>query len=288
MVLAAVAQLCSRADIMENLVRCQSIIRRASAQGAKMIFLPEASDFIADPSCYPSLSTTLDKSKFVQGIQSSARQYQCWVSVGVHEKNSEGSKKCFNTSLIISDQGLIEQAYRKIHLFDIDLNKDTAANESQSISPGKELLKPLSTPIGIIGQLICYDVRFPEPALIHRLRNAHVLSYPSAFTVRTGAAHWQTLLRARAIETQCYVIAAAQVGVHMDHPVRQSWGHAMIIDPWGTILAQAPDLPPPKVENEEWGTNISLADINLDTLNSLRLSMPVFNQRRNDIYPRLD
>ncbi|KAA1092743.1 Carbon-nitrogen hydrolase [Puccinia graminis f. sp. tritici] len=293
MVLCAVGQLCSRGNVVENLIRCQSIISRSAKAGAKMIFLPEASDFIAPASQSPSLAQSLKDSQFVKAIQSSAQENNCWVSVGVHEKSAEDAKRCHNTSLIISSEGIVQQAYRKLHLFDIDLGNSTSANESKYIIPGDKIEKPLPTPIGHVGQLICYDLRFPEVALIHRRRGANILIYPSAFTMRTGGAHWETLLRARAIETQCYVIAAAQVGTHIDKPLRQSWGHAMIVDPWGTVLAQVPDVlpssPPPSAEEDpEWSTSFALADVDLKSLELLRKSMPLLDQRRNDIYPRLD
>jgi len=111
--------------------------------------------------------------------------------------------------------------------------------------------------------------------------------------MRTGGSHWETLLRARAIESQCYVIAAAQVGTHIEKPPRQSWGHAMIVDPWGTVIAQVPDVvpstPPPSADHDpEWSTSFALADIDLKSLELLRRSMPILDQRRNDVYPRLD
>ncbi|KAH9455255.1 hypothetical protein Pst134EA_022729 [Puccinia striiformis f. sp. tritici] len=293
MVLCAVGQLCSRGNVIENLIRCRSIISRSAKAGAKMIFLPEASDYIVPASQSPSLAQSLDGSEFVKAIQSSAQENDCWVSVGVHEKSTEDPKRSYNTSLIISNQGIVQQAYRKLHLFDIDLGNSTSANESRYIIPGKKIEEPFPTPIGNVGQLICYDLRFPEVALIHRRRGADILIYPSAFTMRTGGSHWETLLRARAIETQCYVIAAAQVGTHIDKPLRQSWGHAMIIDPWGTILSQVPDvlpsLPPPSAEEDpEWSTSFALADIDSKSLELIRKSMPILNQRRNDIYSRLD
>ncbi|CAH7673431.1 nitrilase [Phakopsora pachyrhizi] len=144
-----------------------------------------------------------------------------------------------------------------------------------------------------VGQLICYNVRFAEPAIIHHNCGANILSYPSAFTIRTGGAHWETLLKARAIETQCYVIGAAQVGTHIEVPMMASWRHSMIVDPWGTILSRVPDdipsIPPPSAdEDEEWSTSFAIADIDLKSLENLRRSMPIFEQRQYDIYPKLD
>ncbi|PLW13970.1 hypothetical protein PCASD_21894 [Puccinia coronata f. sp. avenae] len=293
MVLCAVGQLCSRGNVVENLIRCQSIISRSAKAGAKMVFLPEACDYIVASSQSASLAESLKDSRFVRAIQSSASENDCWVSVGVHEKSTEEPTRCHNTSLLISNQGVIHQAYRILHLYDVDLGNNNTSNESQHIIPGKAVEKPFLTPIGHVGQLICYDLRFSEVALIHRRHGAAILSYPSAFSMRTGGAHWETLLRARAIETQCYVIAAAQVGTHIDKPSRQSWGHAMIVDPWGTVVAQVPDqvpsLPPPSAEEDaEWSTSFALADVDLKALETMRKAMPLLDQRRNDVYPRLD
>jgi len=129
-----------------------------------------------------------------------------------------------------------------------------------------------------VGLLTCYDIRFPEVSQILRTRGADLLAYPSAFTVRTGAAHWEILLRSRAIETQTYVIGAAAVGQHTQ--TRTSWGHAMIVDPWGTILAQCND-----VFHEE--PTFCLANIDLNSIGEIRTRMPVDEQRRPDIYPTL-
>ncbi|KAH9820159.1 carbon-nitrogen hydrolase [Melampsora americana] len=292
-----------------------------------MVFLPEASDFITHSSLYKSLTKSLKNSEFVNGICSTAKLNNCWVSIGVHEKvkkpihsfssssssssslrnklmvliplKIDDSEKCYNTSIIISNQGEIQQAYRKLHLFDIDLDDQTNSNESKFISPGQELMNPISTPIGKIGQLICYDLRFPEVSLIHRQRGAEILIYPSAFTPKTGQAHWETLLRSRAIETQCFVIASAQSGVHLTDPIlRKSWGHSMIIDPWGSILTeihsnltQKEKLETENEEDEEdeedEESRFELVEIDLNRLHSIRNSMPIFHHRRNEIYPKL-
>lgn len=248
-----------------------------------MVFLPEASDFIAESSSYKSLTKSLKESEFVNGICSTAKSNDCWVSIGVHEK-SDDPERCYNTSIIISNQGEIEQTYRKLHLFDIDLDNQTNSNESKFILPGQELMNPFPTPVGKIGQLICYDLRFPEVSLMHRQRGAEILIYPSAFTPKTGLAHWETLLRARAIETQCYVIASAQSGTHLTEPkIRKSWGHSMIINPWGSILTEIQSNDEENDEEDEF----KLVDIDLEPLYELRNSMPIFQNRRNDIYPKL-
>ena len=250
MVLAAVAQLKSTGVIAENLSQSIILIRSAARAGAKAIFLPEATDFIAPQASVSTLTRSAENADFVSGIRSAAKECDVWVSVGVHEapspeqdeldaKNNKGRLRCYNTQLLIDGSGEIQDRYRKLHLFDVDIKGGLKILESDSTIKGNKLLAPRQTAVGKVGSLTCYDLRFPEPSLSLRRQGAQVITYPSAFTVRTGAAHWETLLRARAIETQSYVLAAAQVGAH-DGTKRVSWGHAMVVDPWGTVVAQCP------------------------------------------------
>ncbi|GAK68071.1 carbon-nitrogen hydrolase [Moesziomyces antarcticus] len=290
MVLAAVAQIKSTGVIADNLAQAVSVIQRAARSGAKAIFLPEATDFIAPTAAVAELTRSADNAEFVRGIQTAARDAKVWVSVGIHEPPSaeqdardkvenRGRLRCYNTQLLIDQQGDILDKYRKLHLFDVDIKGGLKILESDSTLKGSQLLAPRQTAIGNIGLLTCYDLRFPEPSLSLRRQGAQVLTYPSAFTVRTGAAHWETLLRARAIETQSYVLAAAQVGAH-DRTKRVSWGHAMIVDPWGSVIAQAPDIQPYKA-------TYCMADIDLEALENTRQEMPLWHQRRDDIFPQL-
>lgn len=250
MVVAAVAQLKSTSVIADNLAASVSLIRSAALAGAKAIFLPEATDFIAPTAQVASLTRSRDNLDFIRGIQTAAREASIWVSVGIHEppscqqdeidsRDTKGRLRCYNTQLLIDHSGEILDRYRKLHLFDVDIKGGLKILESDSTIKGDRLLTPRQTPFGNLGMLTCYDLRFPEPSLSLRRQGAQVLTYPSAFTVRTGAAHWEVLLRARAIETQSYVLAAAQVGAH-DGTKRVSWGHAMIVDPWGSVVAQCP------------------------------------------------
>lgn len=174
------------------------------------------------------------------------------------------------------------QAYRKVHLFDVDIKGGAVIKESNTTIPGDKFLPPYSTPLGQLGLLTCFDLRFPEASLSLRRQGAQLLTYPSAFTTKTGAAHWAPLLRARAIETQCYVLAAAQTGEHS--PGRMSHGNACIVDPWGTVVAQCRDVPQGSGEDE--GV-FALAEIDLEWLEKLRKEMPLWEQRRTDVYPLL-
>ncbi|KAI9321405.1 putative NIT2-nitrilase [Dichotomocladium elegans] len=275
--LAAVAQFCASAAVTINKETCCQLIHRAASQGAKMIFLPEASDFIAASTLDAiALTTSLDESEFVQSVRESAKAEGVWVSVGVHEKVRTGfthPSHIYNTHLIIDDLGSIVSKYRKIHLFDVDIKDGPRLMESDHTQRGNAILDPVPTPLGRIGQQICYDLRFSELSIIQRQRGADILTFPSAFTIKTGMAHWEPLLRARAIETQTYVIAAAQIGQH--NIKRASYGNAMIVDPWGTVLARCPD---------NASASIAIAPIDLDYMMQIRTEMPVMQHRRVDLY----
>ena len=162
-------------------------------------------------------------------------------------------------------------SYNKTHLFDVNIPGSVALNESAYVTPGAVITPPVDTPLGKLGLGVCYDLRFPEFSQALTRAGAQILTYPSAFTVKTGMAHWESLLRARAIETQCYVIAAAQTGQHNDK--RSSYGHSMIVDPWGVVLAQCGE-----------GVGVATANIDLDYLASVRTNMPVQTHRRADLY----
>ncbi|KAF9921425.1 Carbon-nitrogen hydrolase [Linnemannia zychae] len=248
-------------------------MRAASSQGARLIFFPEASDFIGNP---PEEALTLaqpidaTKSVFLKGLCDEAKSLGIGCSVGVHEQSPHHGR-LYNTHVLISDQGAISASYRKIHLFDVDIANGPRLMESNNTVAGDKIVPPITTPIGKVGLSICYDLRFPELAHALRRKGAEILTYPSAFTVKTGEAHWEVLLRSRAIETQCYVVAAAQVGKHSEK--RISYGHAMIVDPWGRVCAEC--------DGQE---GIAIAEIDLPTLERIRTEMPVLNHKRNDIF----
>ncbi len=186
-----------------------------------------------------SLARSTEDSSFVKGLQYEALQARLPINVGIHEP-ATGGKRVKNTLIWIDEGGVITHRYQKLHLFDVEIKDGPSLKESNSVEPGSSILPPFPTVLGSMGLMICFDLRFP--ALSTRIRDlgAQILTYPSAFTVPTGKVHWETLLRARAIETQSYVIAAAQVGSHNEK--RRSWGHSMIVDPWGRIVAEASGL----------------------------------------------
>ncbi|KAJ6084031.1 hypothetical protein N7486_010831 [Penicillium sp. IBT 16267x] len=282
MVLAAVGQFCATASITSNLAQCQTLIQKAAAAGSKVLFLPEASDYIASSADESlALAKSSDQGDFVSALQNAAKQEKIHINVGIHEIASEQRLK--NSLVWIDDKGVITQNYQKIHLFDVDIKDGPVLKESASVQPGKQILPSFETPIGRVGLAICFDfiglrfdqLRFPEISLALRRQKADIITYPSAFTVPTGKAHWESLLRARAIETQSYVIAAAQAGPHNEK--RRSYGHSMIVNPWGEIVAElGEDYDEPQ---------IATADIDLSLVAKIRQEMPLL--RRTDLYPEI-
>ncbi|PSR76076.1 carbon-nitrogen family protein [Coniella lustricola] len=313
MAICALGQICSTASMAHNLKQCQSLMRKASQNGAKAIFFPEASDYIASS---PQESLGLAKSEadspFVQGLQAAAKEHNIHVNVGIHvpivmkpspfdssstedQQAGDATNKLLNRTIWISSDGNIDssKSYDKLHLFDYG-----ALRESKHTQSGTHLTPPFDSPIGRIGSLICFDLRFPEPALAlahpspsRGWKPAQVLTYPSAFTVSTGEAHWESLLRARAIESQCWVIAAAQVGWHTGEQGngRVSYGRSMAIDPWGRVKVALPgvrevgsaDKAEMVLEPDAMGA-LGLIDIDLDQWAGVRERMPLL--RRSDVY----
>ncbi|KAI4288133.1 MAG: hypothetical protein L6R35_002599 [Caloplaca aegaea] len=253
----AVGQLCSTASMSHNLTQCRGLMQKAVAAGAKALFLPEASDYIAPSTSETiSLARPASSSPFVLGLQASAKEHRLPVNVGIHEPVRDDGKKVKNTLIWIDECGEIKQRYQKLHLFDVDVSGGPVLKESDGVEKGTEIVPPFQTAVGQVGMLICFD--------------------PSAFTPSTGIAHWSTLLRARAIETQSYIIAAAQVGAHNEK--RTSYGHSMIVSPWGDVLAE---LGGAKRDEPE----IAIANIDLAGLQKIRREMPLL--RRTDVYAEI-
>ncbi|XP_078276530.1 deaminated glutathione amidase isoform X2 [Rhinoraja longicauda] len=272
--LVAVCQLSSTDDKEHNLQECQELVRQGAARGARVVFLPEAFDHISS-----SAEDTLRHAESLEGelvgsYRQLARESGVWLSLGgFHEQGPdwERERRIYNTHLLLNDSGEIAGLYRKAHLFDVDIQGQVSLKESSFTIPGPRIEPPVTTPIGKIGLAICYDLRFPEISLALASAGAEILTFPSAFTLMTGTAHWEPLLRSRAIETQCYVVAAAQTGRH--NAQRWSFGHAMVVDPWGCVVAQC-----------RQGPGLCCAEIDLDYLRQVRRQMPLPQHRRQDLY----
>ncbi|KAL5315580.1 hypothetical protein ACEPPN_016448 [Leptodophora sp. 'Broadleaf-Isolate-01'] len=278
MAIAAIGQLCSTASMSHNLALCQVLVKKAVEAGAKALFLPEATyllelrtlkDYIAStPSESLSLAHPMESSPFVLGLRNSAKESNLAINVGIHVPAPSG--KMYNRSCWINEKGEIEAYYDKLHLFDYG-----ALRESNSVEGGKSIGMPVETVVGRVGLMICFDLRFPEISLAHKRQNAQILTYPSAFTEPTGKAHWETLLKARAIETQAYVIAAAQIGAHNEK--RTSYGHSMVVDPWGKVLLD--------MTGEGSEAEIGVVDVDLAYWEKIKQEMPLL--RRTDVYSEI-
>lgn len=244
------------------------MIQKAVQAGAKVLFLPEAADYVASsPDKSLSLCKSVHDSVFVQGLQEEARRHKLPISVGLHEPLENSNKKMKNTLVWIDAQGKISQRYQKNHLFNMDLSSEGGPKmcERDTIEPGKEIVPPFQTDIGKIGLCMCFDLRFPEQPQSLKRQGAEIITYPSAFASHTGEMHWHALLRARAIETECYVIAAAQIGPHNES--RTSYGHSMIISPMAKVLAELSDY---KDMTEDWEPEVAVADIDLSKVEKMR------------------
>jgi predicted amidohydrolase len=232
-------QLRSTHDLGANLARCSELTAQAAAEGARLVVLPECFSFLGRSEGEKlAISEDLEgKGPVMTALRELATRHGVWlVGGGTPERVAGDPRRSFNTAVAIDPHGDLVGRYRKIHLFDIDIPGGAVLRESDSTAAGDELvvLDVAGAPVGLS---ICYDVRFPE--LYRRLvkdMGAEVLLVPAAFTAHTGAAHWHLLLRARAVEDQAWVIAAAQWGRHNEK--RESYGHTLIVDPWGTVVAE--------------------------------------------------
>eukprot|EP00177_Eucheuma_denticulatum_P000872 GFKZ01001586.1.p1 GENE.GFKZ01001586.1~~GFKZ01001586.1.p1 ORF type:complete len:318 (+),score=22.72 GFKZ01001586.1:74-955(+) len=273
--LVAVAQLTSTPDPQQNLNRISTHVSLAARDSITLLCLPESFDFIAPPHISPSLSHPLT-SPLISTYHKLSTHHNIHLSLGgFHESHpSLPSTHFYNTHLLLSPTNPTAPLalYRKLHLFDVTLPSQSIL-ESNNTTAGSHLTLARDTPFGPIGLSTCYDLRFP--ALYEALRHAgaNLLLIPSAFFPHTGAAHWHTLVRARAIETQCYVAAAAQVG-HHPGTSRCSYGHSLIVDPFGEVLEDA--------GAEDSNVYVS-APVDAKRIQSVRANMPVVEHRRSDV-----
>ncbi len=231
---AAVIQMNSSDVPQANLEQAGDLLFRAASLGAELAVLPEHFAFL-QPEGRPFEHPQPLRGPLLEWLAAQARRFKMWILGGSFATRRPGHRRVFNTSPLLDDQGRLRAWYHKIHLFDLTRPEGGDLVESATTRPGRRLVV-VDTPLGRLGLSICYDLRFPELYRRLRLMGAQVLAAPSAFTKATGQYHWELLLRARAVENQCFVLAGAQVGRHA--PGRESYGRAMIVDPWGEILAQ--------------------------------------------------
>jgi predicted amidohydrolase len=262
----ALVQMTSTDNLSENLASARRAVDEAAAGGAEFIALPENFAFLRREGNPIPCAQGLD-GEIVETVRELARRHRLPILAGTFAEAIEGDPRVYNTSALICETGEIAAVYRKIHLFDVDLGESGGVfRESAFTAPGEEVVVAEAA-FGKLGLSVCYDVRFPELYRELAARGADWIAVPSAFAPATGKAHWEILLRARAIENQAFVLAPAQCGQHS--PDRASHGHSLIVDPWGRILAEAGDEPA-----------ILVADCDPGELERVRASLPALRHRR--------
>jgi len=247
--IVAAIQMTSTEDVGANLDRCDRLVREAAGAGARLVGLPENFAYLggdqdhrlALAEAVPAPGeATADVGPILRRMVDLARSTGTWLLLGGFPERGDG-RRIRNTAVLLGPDGQVAARYRKIHLFDVDLASVAGGKqyrESDAIEPGADVVVA-DTPWGGLGLSVCYDLRFPELYRQLAARGARLVAVPSAFTLDTGKDHWHVLLRARAIENQVYLMAPAQFGSHS--PTRRSYGHALVIDPWGAVLAECGD-----------------------------------------------
>jgi predicted amidohydrolase len=265
----ACVQMTSRQDKAANLERAEALVARAASTGADVVVLPEKWNLIGSADDYRAAAEPIDGGESVQAMSAWARTLGISLVGGSVTERRDGREKLSNTSCVFDADGELVAVYRKIHLFDVEVGGNVY-RESEAEEPGTEpvLAHVEDWPVGLS---VCYDVRFPELYRILALEGAELVTVPAHFTTPTGRDHWHVLLRARAIENQLYVAAAGQVGETIAG--KPAYGRSLIADPWGTVLAQAPD--------EE---TVIVAELDRPRLRDIRTKLPSLANRRPDAY----
>jgi deaminated glutathione amidase len=266
---AAAVQLTSTADRERNLATADRLTRAAAAAGAELVVLPEKWALLGTPEETAAGAEPFD-GPALTWARETARELGIDLVAGSIAERVPGREKGSNTSVHIGPDGEVRAVYRKIHMFDVEVG-GRAYRESEHEEGGEELVVSETAGGVEVGMSVCYDLRFPELYRILAVRGARVITVPAAFTLATTRDHWEVLLRARAIEDQAFVIAANQVGEHA--PGYRSGGRSMIVDPWGVVLAQAPDA-----------ETIACADLDLERQADVRRTLPSLANRRPQAY----
>jgi predicted amidohydrolase len=271
----AAVQVTSTEDVDANLARCAELFRAAARAGAELVGLPENFAYLgADRDHRLSIAEALPEpgleraapGPILSAMQTLARQAEAWLLLGGFPERGDSGTHIRNTSVLLRPDGDIAALYRKIHLFDVDVPGGLSFRESESVERGEEIVVA-DTPWGGLGLTICYDLRFPELYRALGARGARIVAVPSAFTLETGKDHWHVLLRARAVENQLYLFAPAQFGAHGGK--RRSYGHALVVDPWGAVLAECGDH-----------EGYALARLDFDYQDRVRANLPCLTHRR--------
>jgi deaminated glutathione amidase len=266
-----ICQINSQGDKEANISRAEELIDEAASRGARLIALPEYVDYLGEDSVKDDVAESIP-GPTTDRFAAKAKQHDAYILGGSMIEQTDTPGKFYNTSTLFNPQGELIATYRKIHLFDIDIAGDVSANESNRILPGNDIVTA-EVDGHTVGLTICYDLRFPELYRMLALEGAEIIFVPAAFTEFTGKDHWHTLLKARAVENQCFVVAPGQFGPH--EPGKKCYGHSLAVDPWGTFLADAP--------NQE---GVVIAELDFDYLNKIRTQVPSLANRRPSAYEK--
>ncbi len=259
----AAIQMCSSGNVNENLQTASQLIHEASNNNAKLIVLPEMFAIMGNTAFDKiTVSEESGSGKIQHCLSQLAKKLNVWIVGGTIPIACQNKNKVRAACIVYNNSGESVARYDKIHLFDVTLSQNEFYCESDTTEPGSEIIV-IDTPFGKLGLTVCFDIRFSDLFLKLATLGAEIIAIPSAFTAKTGQAHWELLTRARAVETFSYVIAAAQGGKHANS--RETFGHALIVDPWGTILD----------EIKTPGNNIAYAEIDLEKLRKIRQSIPI-------------
>ncbi len=267
----AALQMVSGPSKDDNVASAVALVKEAAATGAELVALPEYFTYLGPEECYGEVAEPPDGPTLTRLGQVAARA-GILIHAGSLVEPSPIPDKFFNTSVFIDRAGGVHGLYRKMHLFDIDVPGEVSDRESAHVQPGEEMVA-VRLPEFTAGMSICFDLRFPELYRALSAAGAEVLFVPAAFAYATGRVHWKVLLQARAIENHAYVVAASQQGDASGHPM---WGHAMIVDPWGGVLAEC----------ESDSVGVVYADIDVDEVRRRRMQVPVLSARRPELYGR--
>jgi len=272
----AAVQMTSGEEVETNLERARELVCEAATAGALIVGLPENFAYLGTRQDHklaiaeelPPVGATehSDFGPILSSMRALALKAGVWLLLGGFPEKSRSAGRINNTSVLMDPEGTICAVYRKMHLFDVDVPGGKRFRESETVEAGSEVVVA-PTPWGGLGLSICYDLRFPELYRAHAAKGARMIAVPSAFTLETGKDHWHVLLRARAIENQVYVMAPAQTGAH--GPTRRSYGHALVVDPWGVVVAECSDQ-----------EGFALARLDFAHQDKLREALPVLSHRR--------
>lgn len=289
----AVGQLCSSSNLSQNLRVVKKLLQKAQLEKARILFLPEATDYISRNANHSIELSQEVQSNFLSPLLDYVKSLNgsTYLSIGIH---LPGKKRVRNVHVLIDPKGAIVSKYQKVHLFDVDVPNGPILKELNSVEPGNKIEDPIAIDDFKLGLGICYDIRFPELALRLRRLGSDIITFPSAFTTRTGEAHWELLSKARAIDFQCFVINAAQCGQHqvgtdpndLSKVIKRiSYGDSIIVDPWGEVLARGEKYTD-ELKHDDDGDYYELiqAELKLDDLESIRKNMPLLDHRRPDVF----